>query len=789
MFLASLCLFFSISVFGQERQQLRPSEFRDFSGGLVDNVDPLNLPKNASPDLLNLIIDDPFGSIKPRNGISQVATLPSGNIPTGLYEYNLSNGLTYLIATDNQNVYATRDFNTWTTIKTGLSAIITPSFATVRDKLWVANGSTWTFTWDGTTTQLLDGTASTPNPAPLICRYITFWKERVWCARSSSYPSGIQFSNLEDTAGNDIDPSTGSVSWPATNIINVNQDDGSAIYGIKIYRDRLYVFKASGIYQIFFNNEYDNGVAQIATTGAKYNTAIAELDSLIYFLGIEGIYAFDGEQSVRISDPITNKFYSINQLLSTEKFKQWTTKTDWDAMSQTNLNSVDVPGAVSLSSTTISIANGSFETGTFLYWSTYTYSGTTLIYSSYTNLNVRVSSPTTETGISGDWFSELYVSNCTAGDDFKLYIVGVDGSTRTTIGGGSIVDLGTTTINTSDFAGDSVYLNFYGGCQTPSLTAFLQSSTFTARGHITFYSNTTNTGWAKLDNIKVFDYYSTGVLTSDVYNAISVSTWTTFDANYVSNSGAVTFAYRTGHDTADISTQAWKTILPGNVIVSYSSHTYFQFSSTLTASSDMKNSPELEDVSITYYQGTGTATPLYLFPVKNRFWVNVASGTSSTNNTVIVKSKYPSNSFSIYDLQIGPIVKFNNIYYAGASTHSAVYRIDYGSNDNGASINWYLTTRDEVFEDAWGDKLLYEISTDYRGGTAKNVNVGYSIDNGASFTNKTVDMSDSGRNTDRRYFTSPRSQEFRFRVGSGTINENSTILGITGWVFPQQTRR
>ena len=210
--------------------------YGDFSQGLYDTISPSKLPPNASPDLVNVIVDEPVGSIRPRNGFTQCGTTPSGNVARSLYEYERSDGSRRLIVSDNANVYETSDCTTWTTIATGLSSVQRTYFSTVRDKLWFVNRSTWAQTWDGTTRIPLDGRANTPVPTVPQCNYPEYWQSRVWCARTEAHPAGVFFSALtETTAGNDLDPSTGTLSWPAANLIQVNRQSGGPLYGINVY--------------------------------------------------------------------------------------------------------------------------------------------------------------------------------------------------------------------------------------------------------------------------------------------------------------------------------------------------------------------------------------------------------------------------------------------------------------------------------------------------------------------------------------------------------------------------
>src|SRR3990167_6043132 len=286
----------------QASAQYLVSPYRDFSGGLNDNTPSINLKPRESPRLYNAVLDRPVGALLTRGGISLCGNLPSGNPPTMLCNLSQSDGTERLIVSDNQNFYQTADCQTYTTLKTGQSSTSQPYCKMVRDKLWISNRSTHAWTWNGISSSTLDGSANTPNPPPPKFRYIEFWKERVWGANDTSNPSGVYFSALTDSSGGSIDPSTGSASWPAANLIQVDQNGGSAVYGIRAFRDSLYVFKNNGIWRILFEDEFNVSVVKtFSSVGTRFHESIIELDNLLYFVGPDGIYAFDGDQSVRIS--------------------------------------------------------------------------------------------------------------------------------------------------------------------------------------------------------------------------------------------------------------------------------------------------------------------------------------------------------------------------------------------------------------------------------------------------------------------------------------------------------
>jgi hypothetical protein len=85
------------------------TNYRDFSGGLNTFSAPMSLAPNESPDLMNVVIDEPLGALTQRKGYSSCGNTPSGNTATNLYEYSKNDGSRNLIVTDNTTVWQTGD--------------------------------------------------------------------------------------------------------------------------------------------------------------------------------------------------------------------------------------------------------------------------------------------------------------------------------------------------------------------------------------------------------------------------------------------------------------------------------------------------------------------------------------------------------------------------------------------------------------------------------------------------------------------------------------------------------
>jgi len=197
---------------------------------------------------------------------------------------------------------------------------------------------------------------------------------------------------------------------------------------------------------------------------------------------------------------------------------------------------------------------------------------------------------------------------------------------------------------------------------------------------------------------------------------------------------------------------------------------------------------QIEDVTFNFLTGELADAPIYAAFHKNRFWISGATGTSTTNNVALVKSRYPSNALVKFDLKVNDFAHFNDNFYASASTHSAIYRMDFGTNDNGDAIDWYWTSKEFDFGNPYTKKNLKEIIIDHRSSDAANMKVGYKRDGDSSFTEATANLSSTGRETSRLFINGGLSHGFRFRVRDSALDESGRILGMHGYAFPGRTR-
>jgi hypothetical protein len=272
-------------------------------GTLNTAASPNKLPDGNSPNNQNVWMDEKPGSVVTAKGYTKLGQLPSGLPPTLLINFfKSSDGSSQLICSDGQNVYWTTNYTTFTTITTGLSAFFQLRGAVIRDKLWLTNGSDSVMTWDGSTLVSLNGSGGTPTVPK--GKFIAYHDERVWMFGVNGELSSARFSALADSSGTEIAPTHAS-AWPTDNEIQISEGDADIGTGLFLYRGYLYCSKQYSIWRIVGYDEYTYArVKTRSSTGTRFQESIQIKDNLVHFIGVDGMYVFDGEEAKRISDII-----------------------------------------------------------------------------------------------------------------------------------------------------------------------------------------------------------------------------------------------------------------------------------------------------------------------------------------------------------------------------------------------------------------------------------------------------------------------------------------------------
>jgi len=163
---------------------------------------------------------------------------------------------------------------------------------------------TW---WDGLPESGL-GVAmpSRKGPPPDDPRFITYWRERTWCARTPDFPSRLWFSEAGEPE-----------SYDELSFLDFDDGDGQPITALVPLFNSLMVFKQNSIYTV----TEDAGVSAqfIAFPFSKYKVhtnigcsshfACQKLDeNAVIFLSQKGIYLSDGQQIKYLSEKVENIF-------------------------------------------------------------------------------------------------------------------------------------------------------------------------------------------------------------------------------------------------------------------------------------------------------------------------------------------------------------------------------------------------------------------------------------------------------------------------------------------------
>lgn len=296
------------------------------------------IKQGQTPDMKNCWVDEKPGSVITAPGFIKVGQTPSGNPSSFCINYfKTSSGTQTFVVSDNATVWTTLDFQTFTPIITGLSSAFQLRGLVVRDKLWLTNGSDAVRTFDGTTVVVLDGTGGTPNVPK--GRYISYHDERVWMYHVPSARSQAAFSALTDSSAAIIAPDNAS-AWPSSNTLQISEGDADFGTGLLLYNGYMHFFKQYSIWRLVGYDEYTySRVKTRASTGTRFAESLQVLDSLIHLIGIDGIYIFDGDTTVRISDIIdpataSQTAFGFNQLQqpnTNNQFWEVTTTADWNA--------------------------------------------------------------------------------------------------------------------------------------------------------------------------------------------------------------------------------------------------------------------------------------------------------------------------------------------------------------------------------------------------------------------------------------------------------------------------
>ena len=288
----------------------------NFSGGINEYIDDMNLNYNESPYLKNVEVSD--------------SSLQSSKSPIVFLETNLGENIvklmTYynntqkylLVVTQSGKVYKYNN-NTFSLITTlNNTEIDYINFQhNGQDVIVFGNGVDYTKVYDGTNVIDLkkDGGNSTPsstNKAPKT-KFFTLHMERLWCAGDSENPNRVYFSKDFDIHDFTTPLEEGEANMHG-GFIDIPTWDGGKITALHVLFNDVIVFKTKNIFRVFGTNPSNYTIHMLyASDSAIADKSIVQHNSAVYFASRDGILVFDGTNVKKISQKIDKTWEKLNK--------------------------------------------------------------------------------------------------------------------------------------------------------------------------------------------------------------------------------------------------------------------------------------------------------------------------------------------------------------------------------------------------------------------------------------------------------------------------------------------
>lgn len=298
---------------------------RNFSGGLNlrDKADVVK--QSEAIDLLNVDFTD-IGAVRQRDGYLEFTSSELTNRVDSMSPYYTSGGTRQLLVGCGTRLEALNTSGGVVASATGLTGgpYTFARFAAPGSELaFAANGSDTLRQWNGSAwsapTGTVNGSASsslpkgaavcvTPNTNRLVVTaYGTGTTSGPAGAASSSNPSRVHFSNIQDPFTWELDGSSGR----GRNYVDLTPGDGEQVMAAVTFRDKVIVFKESKYFvfegegtnadftPLFRYRAVDTGV------GLAAKQAVAVAREGVYFMDHTGLYYTNGGDPLYLSDKIS----------------------------------------------------------------------------------------------------------------------------------------------------------------------------------------------------------------------------------------------------------------------------------------------------------------------------------------------------------------------------------------------------------------------------------------------------------------------------------------------------
>lgn len=278
----------------------QPYRFVDFRGGLNTKAADYLVGENECRECNN-VVSTVRGSIKKRNGNTTFCSTFTG-LSAGVQSlFAMETAATVLIATGGTKIFSVSTGGVSTDITGAASltsgkkwAFVTAPASGGQGPLYGMNGTDTPKQWIGSG-NIADWTAtvgSVPNGT-----IMAFTQNKIFTAGMAANPSRLQWCDIGNPR-----------SWTATNVVDLDPNDGQVITGIAPLGPYLFVFKQKKIFVIYdlttgANRSLSNAVGCVAPR------SIAESNHGLFFLSAdEGVMLATPNKVDSVSDNVRTTF-------------------------------------------------------------------------------------------------------------------------------------------------------------------------------------------------------------------------------------------------------------------------------------------------------------------------------------------------------------------------------------------------------------------------------------------------------------------------------------------------
>lgn len=718
----------------------------DFSLGLNTRDAKHKLLKGQSPNIQNFLIDEKEGSLVAPNGFTIAGSTATLRDVRFLGVFNQESGNKEYIVSDSSVVLATKDFTSYTLLKTGMNRNLDIGMVQARNKAWIFNGSDPTFTYDGSTVVVLDGGTYSGTVTPNVPRgkHGIYYQERMVFYNLAGNNSGIRYTSLVDT-NSLIIALDDSRAWDVENDMQVGQGDGTSGTGLWIERDHLFAGKEKSIYTINGTNEFNFLPSKTdSSVGLVSQQSVVSGDGTVYFLGDNGINFSNSGSPQRVSDLISPDIELVKKDISRVVSNTWDSQADF-SKGDFSGTTATVSGLLQvLTSTATLVSSSDTASGGSEYHFRNGSTATAFFTVSTATLPPILGFPGIQVNPSAFVGFRLFArssSTITCSFEITGTVRHSGNGKENEYVGNYVSDTGYRRVdmNPLSTANDKVIFSNKDILDS-SFTMRIRFTDFTCSGstvsNFPIIKTATTTGEIILLSA------STGQFISEITTVTTLTAWASFNATINQGGGDVDFFYKSATSTVNIATRPWIAITPGSVIGSSATDTRIMWASTIASPANV------DVVSIDHIEGGGSNTRAFGAFWKNRYHLYVSTVSDGSITIDYVKSKItnknPHAFTKLTGINLRSILVDGDVLYGGFASSGTIFRLDFGTNYNGQAIDSIWDSPDQTMGNNYQIKDLYEYRVDVDKSTGSVLTIGNSIEGGV-FNDTSVALDGSGR--------------------------------------------